>query len=231
MNIALITAGGTGERMHQQIPKQFINVYDKPIIIYTLEAFQKHPDIDKIIVACLDGWKEIMQAYAKQFGINKLTWVVPGGKTGQESIKNCLDVLEKECHPDDIVLVHDGNRVMVSADVISDCIAKTKMYGSAIATVPCTEAILSTEDGETSNVSIPRDLLMKTQTPHGFELQKLLWAHREAAKRGITNSVASCTLMIELGEEVHLSAGSPKNFKITTIEDIDIFKAMLNAAK
>ncbi len=231
MNIALITAGGVGERMHQQIPKQFLNVYDKPVIIYTLEAFQKHPDIDAIIVACLDGWKEIMLVYAKQFGIDKLKWIVTGGKTGQESIKNCLDKLKEECDGDDIVLVHDGNRVMVSADIISDCIAKTKMYGSAIAAEVCTEAILSTENQETSSVSIPRDSLMKTQTPHGFPLHKLLWAHEEAAKKGITNSVASCTLMIELGEEVHLSAGSSKNFKITTLDDIDIFKAMLNASK
>lgn len=229
MNIALITAGGVGERMHQQIPKQFINVYDKPIIIYTLEAFQKHPDIDIIIVACLEGWKEIMQAYARQFGIEKLKFIVSGGKTGQESIKNCLDVLAKECSPEDIVLVHDGNRVMVSADIISDCIAKTKQFGSAIAVVPCTEAILKTEDKETSDVSISRDSLMRTQTPHGFPLSKLLWAHEEAEKRGITNSVASCTLMVELGETVHLSAGSPKNFKITTMDDIEIFKAMLNA--
>lgn len=229
MNIALITAGGVGERMHQQIPKQFINVYDKPIIIYTLEAFQKHPDIDLIIVACLEGWKEIMQAYARQFGIEKLKFIVSGGKNGQESIKNCLDVLAKECSENDIVLVHDGNRVMVSADIISDCIAKTKQFGSAIATVPCTEAILKTEDKETSGVSISRDSLMRTQTPHGFPLSKLLWAHEEAAKRGITNSVASCTLMVELGETVHLSAGSPKNFKITTMDDIEMFKAMLNA--
>lgn len=231
MNIALITAAGSGQRMHQDIPKQFINVYDKPVIIYTLEAFQNHPDIDAIIVASLEGWHEILKAYAKQFNITKLKWVVSGGKTGQDSIRNCLLELEKSCSGDDTVLIHDGNRAMVSPEIISDCIAKCEAYGSAIAAVPCTEAILRTCDRVTSRESVPRQDLMKTQTPHGFRLSKLLWAHNQAKERGISNSVATCTLMIELGEDVFFSAGSEKNIKLTTTDDIEIFKALLDTKK
>ena len=174
MNVALITAGGSGQRMHQDIPKQFLNVFDKPIVIYTLEAFEKHPDIDAIIVACLDGWQEILKAYAKQFHIKKLKWVVTGGENGQESIYNCIKVLEKECKQDDTVVIHDGNRPLVSGDIISDSIAKSKKYGSAVAAIPCTEAILMTDDRMKSEKSIPRDKLMRTQTPHAFPLKEII---------------------------------------------------------
>jgi 2-C-methyl-D-erythritol 4-phosphate cytidylyltransferase len=231
MNIGLIIAGGSGVRMNQDIPKQFINVYDKPIIIYTLEAFQKHPDIDALAVVCLEGWQEILKAYAKQFNISKLEWVIPGGENGQASIRNGVFTLEKSCSPDDIILVHDAIRPMVSAEIISDCIAKCRTFGSSIAAIPCAEAILKSGDRVSSSESIPRETLMRTQTPQAFRLSKLLWAHREALDRNITNSVASCTLMVELGETVYFSAGSEKNIKLTTTDDIEIFKALLQSQK
>ncbi|MFU0799094.1 MAG: putative 2-C-methyl-D-erythritol 4-phosphate cytidylyltransferase [Xylanivirga thermophila] len=231
MNIALIIAGGSGQRMHQDIPKQFINVKDKPVIIYTLEAFQKHPDIDAIQVVCLDGWHEILIAYAKQFNITKLVSVVSGGKNGQASIKNGIFAIKEKFNNEDIVLVHDAIRPMVSSEIISDNIAKCKLYGSAIAAIPCTEAILETENKKTSNSIYDRDKLMRTQTPQAFPLGKLIWAHEEAMRKGITNSVASCTLFIELGEKVYFSAGSEKNIKLTTTDDIEIFKALLATNK
>ena len=213
MNIALITAGGNGTRMHQDIPKQFLNVNNKPIIVYTMEAFQNHPDIDAIEVVCLDGWHQILEAYAKQFNITKLVGIVSGGKNGQESIKNGLNEINKKYSKDDIVIVHDGNRPLVSEEIISDSIAKCLMYGSGIAAIPCVEAMLETDDRISSNKQISRDNLMRTQTPHAFKLEKLLWAHEEAEKMGIKNSVASCTLMLELGEKIYFSAGSEKNIK------------------
>ncbi len=231
MNIALITAGGNGTRMHQDIPKQFLNVNNKPIIVYTMEAFQNHPDIDAIEVVCLDGWHQILEAYAKQFNITKLVGIVSGGKNGQESIKNGLNEINKKYSKDDIVIVHDGNRPLVSEEIISDSIAKCLMYGSGIAAIPCVEAMLETDDRISSNKQISRDNLMRTQTPHAFKLEKLLWAHKEAEKMGIKNSVASCTLMLELGEKIYFSAGSEKNIKLTTPVDIEIFKALLNTQK
>lgn len=230
-NIALLIAGGSGARMHQDIPKQFLTVNEKPVIAYTLEAFQKHADIDSIAVVCIEGWEQVLWAYARQFNITKLQYVVPGGENGQSSIRNGVFELEKHFDKDDIVLIHDAIRPMVSQEIISDCIIKTRKCGCAIATIPCAEAMMQTVDGIISTGSYPRDNLKRTQTPQGFPVGKICDMHRLALERGITNSVASCTLMIELGEQVHFSAGSEKNIKLTTVEDIDIFKALLLAKR
>lgn len=230
MNIVLLTAGGTGTRMHNCVPKQFINVEDKPLIIYTMEKFQAHPSIDAIAVVCLDGWLEILKAYARQYGITKLKWVVAGGRTGQESIYNGLTAIAKDCNADDFIMIHDGNRALVSHDIISDSLSVCKESGSAVAAIPCVEAVfkLSEEGGTESNKSISRDLLVRTQTPHTYPIKKLLWAHEEAKVRGIDNTAASCVLMNELGETVYFSIGSEKNLKITTNEDLQIFRALLH---
>lgn len=230
-NIALIIAGGSGARMHQNIPKQFLTVNERPVIVYTMEAFQRHADIDAIAVVCIEGWEQVLWAYAKQFNISKLQHVIPGGKNGQDSIRNGVYELEKYYDAQDVVLIHDAIRPMVSEEIISDCIVKTKQYGCAIATIPCAEAMMQTEDGQVSVGSYPRDNLKRTQTPQGFPLGKICDLHRRALEKGITNSVASCTLMIEMGEQVHFSAGSEKNIKLTTVEDIDIFKALLLAKR
>ena len=230
-NIGLLIAGGCGSRMNQDIPKQFITVYERPVIVYTLEAFQNHPEIDAIAVVCIEGWDQVLWAYAKQFGITKLKYVVPGGKNGQDSIRNGVYELEKHFGKDDIVLIHDAIRPMVSAEIISDCISKTKKYGNAITVIPCAEAMMQTEDGKVSTGSYPRDNLKRTQTPQGFKIGDICDLHRRALEAGITNSIASCTLMIEMGEQVHFSSGSEKNIKLTTVEDIDIFKALLKAKR
>lgn len=232
MNIALIIAGGKGTRTNQDIPKQFLNINDKPIIIYTLQAFQNHSEIDSIIVVCIDGWQDMLWAYSKQFGISKLKWIVSGGHTGQESIHNGIAKLAEACSDDDIVLIHDAIRPNVSQEIISDSITQCKISGSAVTVIPCVEAILIREtDGNTSSEVYPREQLARTQTPQTFTLGKLKWAHQEAEKRGITNSVATCTLMVELGEHVSFCPGSEKNIKITTSEDLEIFKALLNSRK
>ena len=230
-NIALLIAGGSGQRMGQDIPKQFITVNEKPVIVYTLEAFQNHPEIDAIAVVCIEGWENVLWAYAKQFDIGKLEYVIPGGENGQGSIRNGVYELEKHFDKNDIVLIHDAIRPMVSADIISDCLVKTAKYGNAITVIPCAEAMLKTDDGNTSTGSYPRDGLKRTQTPQGFKLGRICDLHRRALEKGITNSVASCTLMIEMGEQVHFSMGSEKNIKLTTVDDIDIFKALLVAKR
>lgn len=232
MNIALIIAGGVGARMNQDIPKQFINVYDKPVLVYTLEAFQKHPEIDVIEVVCLEGWHDILKAYARQFGIAKLEGIVSGGINGQDSIRNGLyDIAIRHNSDEDIVLIHDAIRPMVSADIISDNIRVCRKYGNAITVVPCTAAMLKTYDSTSSEEQVARDYLKITQTPQSFYLKDIISAHKEALVQGITNSVASCTMYIELGKKLYMSAGSEKNLKLTTTEDIEIFKALLNAKK
>ena len=219
MNYALIIAGGSGNRMGQDIPKQFMHVDNCPIIIHTMLAFQRHPDIDGIAVVCLDGWQTVLQSYANQFSVTKLKWIFNGGSNGQESIHN-------------LVLVHDAVRPLLSQDIISSNIAICKKYGYAITGIKCREAILESDDGFSSTASIPRDKLIRTQTPQTFRLSNLIAAHEEAKKRGITNSVASCTLMAELGgREMHIVPGSEKNIKVTTVEDLEILKALMHVEK
>ncbi|MGI5874418.1 MAG: IspD/TarI family cytidylyltransferase [Bacillota bacterium] len=230
-NIGLLIAGGSGNRMQQDIPKQFITVNERPVIVYTLEAFEKHPEIDAIAVVCIEGWEQVLWAYAKQFNISKLRFIVPGGKNGQDSIRNGVYELEKHYNKDDIVLIHDAIRPMVSAEIISDNIRVASEYGNAITVIPCAEAMMVTEDGIISTGSYPRDQLKRTQTPQAFHIGDICDLHRKALEAGITNSVASCTLMIEMGKQVYFSAGSEKNIKLTTVEDIDIFKALLVAKR
>lgn len=232
MVVALLTAAGTGTRMGQDIPKQFIHVDNKPLIIHTMEAFQNHPSVDAIMVVTLPTWMAVLQAYASQFGITKLKWVVPGGATGQESIRNGLKELEKELTGDDVVMIHDGNRCLVSSEIISNSLAVFHEHGSAVAAIPCVEAVFRSHDnGGSSDTSIPREQLYRTQTPHTYPLSKLLWAHQMADEKKITNTAATCTLMQALGETVYFSKGSELNLKITTIDDMLIFEALLHTKK
>lgn len=231
MNIALIIAGGSGHRMNNEIPKQFLNVNDKPVIIYTLEAFQSHPDIGEIGVVCIDGWHDILRAYARQYKIDKLKWIVAGGETGQASIRNGVMEAEKRYDRDDILLIHDAIRPMVSPEIISDCIVQCKRHGSAISVMPCNTAVLLRTKEDYSDQVVQRHQLAMTQTPQAAPIGKLADIHRKALEQGITNSVATCTLFIEMGEQVHFSIGAETNIKLTTPEDLKIFKALLSLEK
>lgn len=233
MNIALLIAGGAGNRMGQDIPKQFLHVDGCPIIIHTMQCFQKHPDIDSIAVVCLKGWETVLQAYANQFSITKLKWIFPGGVSGMESIHNGIYGLQAEgCNPDDLVLIHDSVRPLLSQDIISSNIAICKAYGYAITGIQCREAVLESEDGFVATRSIPRDTLIRTQTPQTFKLGNIIDVHEDAKRKGIVDSVASCTLIAEVGDrEMHIVPGSEKNIKITTVEDMEILKALMHTSK
>lgn len=231
MNVALLLAGGSGLRTEQDVPKQFFNVYEKPIIIYTLEAFQKHPDVDAIAVSCLDGWQEILRAYARDAGITKLQKIVRGGENGQASARIALRELKTVCREDDIVIIHDAIRPMVSADIISDCIVKCRQYGSGLSAMRCQETIIRTADGIKGNQGISRNDIMRVQTPQAYLYKNVMCAHEEALERGITNAVYTNTMMLELGETLYFSKGSAKNIKITTMEDVEIFKALYRLEK
>jgi len=233
MVTALLTAAGTGSRMHMEIPKQFYHVENKPLILYTMEKFQSHPGVDQIVVVTVPAWMDLVRAYAAQYQITKLKWIVPGGATGQESILNGLKKIKEEGgSDDDVVMVHDGNRCMVSQEIISNSLTVFAEKGSAVAAIPCVEAVFrSSDDGESSTISIPREQLFRTQTPHTYTLGKLLWAHEEAAKRGIESTAASCVLMQQLGETVYFSRGSEENLKVTTMDDLHIFEALVQYNK
>lgn len=234
MNIALIIAGGSGNRMGQDIPKQFMHVDGAPIIIHTIQCFQRHPDIQQITVVCLKGWETVLQSYANQFNISKLTHIFPGGNSGMESIHNGIYGLrEAGFNDEDIVLIHDAVRPLLSQDIISSNIAICKAYGYAITGIKCREAILESHDGFTTKTSIPRDTLIRTQTPQTFRLRNIINVHEKAKQKGITDSVASCTLIAEITEdiEMHIVPGSEKNIKVTTVEDLEILKALMHTTK
>lgn len=233
--VAVIIAGGSGHRMGQDIPKQFINVYDKPVIIYTLESFQKHPLIDEIVVVCIDGWHDVLSAYARQFGITKLCRIVTGGETGQESIRNGVFSLEKGCVDTDIVVIHDGIRPLVDAEVLTDVINTAKEKGNAVTSLPYNEQIfiVDTNDETTTRKYVKRETVRRVSTPQAYSFGKLLWAYKKAfsEKIGIYGSSYTNTMMVDLGEKLHFASGSDKNIKLTTKDDLELFKAYLKAEK
>jgi len=233
MTTAIIIAGGSGHRMGHDIPKQFIHVYDKPVLIYTLEGFQKHPQVDQIEVVCIDGWHDMVWAYARQFGITKLKWIVSGGSTGQESIRNGVYNLEGKVQDDDIIIIHDGIRPLVEASVLSDVINKCKQYGNAVTSLPYNEQIFVVDDEISTTKFIPRETLRRVSTPQAYTFGKLDWAYHKAFEEqiGIFGSAYTNTMMVDLGERLYFAAGSDRNIKLTTKDDLELFKAMLNQEK
>lgn len=233
MNIAIIIAGGSGSRMGQDIPKQFINIYDKPVLIYTLEGFQKHPEIDAIEVVCIEGWHDVLRAYAKQFGIDKLRWIAPNGATAQESIRNGLLGLKDCCVADDIVIIHDGIRPMVEDFVLSDVIVKCKEHGNGVTSLPYNEQIFVADDKMSTTKYIPRETLRRVSTPQAYRYGKLSQAYERAFAEGIGIQAGTYanTLMVELGERLWFAAGSEKNIKLTTKDDLELFKAYMKMEK
>ncbi len=229
-NVAIIIAGGLGNRMGQDIPKQFINVYDKPVIIYTLETFQKHPMIDDIYVVCIDGWHEVLRAYANQFNITKLRRIFNGGNSAQESIRNGVFGIKGLVKNDDIVVIHDGVRPLVDDSVLSDVIIKCKDFGNAVSSMPYNEQIFKKLDEETTIEYIPRETLRRVATPQAYKYDKLLWAYEKAFTEniGLSNSSYTNTMMVDLGEKLYFAAGSDKNIKLKTKDNLEMFKAFLN---
>lgn len=235
MNIALLTAAGSGTRMGQDIPKQFMNIDDCPVIVYTMLPFQQHSDIDAIAVVCLKGWETFLQAYANQFGITKLKYIFPGGDSNQESIHNGLVGLKDSgVNDNDIVLIQDGVRPLVSQEIISQNLSVCQQYGYAVTGMPCKEVVLK-YDTDTQTVEylpIKREQLVRTQTPHTFKLGIILGLHKQATEQGL-NMAASCELAARLGiNDQHLVLGTEKNgLKLTNAEDIELFKALKHVSK
>ena len=233
--IAVVIAGGVGSRMGQDIPKQFINVYDKPVLIYTLESFQKNPLIDEIEVVCIEGWHDVLKAYAKQFGIDKLKWVVTGGTTTQESIRNGIYNLEDKCNSSDIIVIHDGIRPLVDDEVLVDVIKKCEEHGNAVTSLPYNEQIfVVNEDDPTTTIKyIPRETLRRVSTPQAYKFDLIDSKYHEAFERkiGIYGSSYANTMMVELGVKLYFAVGSDKNIKLTTKDDLEIFKSWLKLDK
>ena len=229
MNVAIIIAGGVGSRMGQEIPKQFINVGEKPVIVYTLEAFQEHPLVDAIEVVCLAGWEQVLRAYARQYKIDKLKWVVKGGASGQESIRNGVYNFEGVLAEDDICIVHDGVRPMLDPEVITDVVRVAKERGNAVTSMPYNEQIflVDKKDSATTTQYIPRETLRRVSTPQAYRFGLLDSKYHEAFEKGvgIDGSNYTNTMMVQLGVRLNFSVGSDRNIKLTTPENLEFFRA------
>lgn len=231
MTVAIIIAGGVGSRMGADVPKQFVQVNGKPVLFYTLEAFERHPMVDAIELVLIDGWEDTVWAYARKYGISKLKWIVKGGATGQESIRNGVFGLEGKCAADDVVIIHDGIRPLVDAAVLDDVIQKARQFGNGVTSMPYNEQIflVDAKRPDTTVKYIPRETLRRVATPQAYKFELLDEKYHEAFEKkiGIYGSSYTNTMMTELGVRLYFAAGSDRNIKLTTPGDIEIFKGMI----
>lgn len=228
MNTAIILAGGTGQRVGGDIPKQFLTVDDVPILAYTLSAFQNNHDIDQIVVVCVKDWENEVLRYRDEYGISKLIRVIPGGSNSMGSISNGVMGISDIMDDDDIAIIHDSVRPLITSEIISDCIRVAEIDGNGCASIPMQETIVKTENRICGNINIDRSNIMRVQTPQAYRYGLLKRLYTRASEMGITDSVYTNTLMLELGGTVYFSKGSTINIKITTPDDLKLFKSLLD---
>ena len=228
MNIAAIFAGGSGVRMHTKSrPKQFLELNGTPVIIYTLELFDNHPQVDAIVVACIDSWIPFLEKMIRKFEITKVVSIVPGGETGQDSIYNALEAAEGIADGKEAtVMIHDGVRPLITEQTITDNIKTVEEFGSCITCVPATETfVVSQQDG---SLEIPeRANSLIARAPQSFRLNDIMKAHRRAISEGRHDFIDSCTMMSHYGFQLKTIIGPMENIKITTPTDFFILRAMV----
>ncbi|SMC40390.1 2-C-methyl-D-erythritol 4-phosphate cytidylyltransferase [Oscillospiraceae bacterium] len=232
MNIAVIFAGGVGSRMNSKsLPKQFLSIHGKPIIIHTLEKFEHNERIDGIVVACVESWMEYLQDLIDTYGITKVKKIVSGGATGQLSIYNGLCAASELTHSNDsVVLIHDGVRPFITSKLINDNIDSVVEHGSAITSVAAKETVLMLSGEGNKITNIPdRSATRLARAPQSFYLKDILEAHRKVLDEGLDNFIDSCSLMQYCGHDLYLVDGPMENIKITTPEDFYTMRALLDA--
>lgn len=229
MNIAIIFAGGTGQRMNSKTkPKQFLELHNKPIIIYTLEHFDQHELIDGIIVVCVEGWIGYCQSLIDKFHIEKVKAIIPGGETGMlsrfEGVKKAAELYSD----DTICLMHDGVRPMIDHDIISRNIESVEKFGSGVTVAPAIETIaIRGADNKVGQI-IDRSKCQMAKAPQSFRLGKLLNAHQKAVNSGMNDCIDTAYLMQLQGNDVYTVEGSTENIKITTPTDFYTFRALMD---
>ncbi len=231
MNTAVIFAGGTGKRMNSKtVPKQFLKLYGKPIIIYTLEKFSRHDRIDQIVIVCLAAWIPQMQQYLEDFNIQKVVAIVPGGENGQDSILNGLKAAREHGSDEDIVLIHDGVRPLVDPATISMAISCTEAKGNAITTAPAIETIFldNSEDGMVGTI-LDRSQCQMARAPQCFHLGDMLHFHELAKAEKRHDFIDSASMAKYYGMQLYTIEGRSENIKITTPIDFYIFRAIIDA--
>lgn len=228
MNIAVIFAGGVGKRMNtKDRPKQFLLVHGKPIIVHTIELFEHHSEINGIVVVCISDWIPYMEEMKYRFRLDKIGKIVPGGKTGQMSIYNGLKAAEKLYGAEEnVVLIHDGVRPLITEQLISDNIESVKKYGSAITCAPAKETVALVDGENGVDEIVPRDRSRIAKAPQSFFLKDILAAQEQAIADGNTDMIDSCTLIRYYGRKLYAVDGSSENIKITMLDDFYTFRAL-----
>ena len=228
MHIALVLAGGSGSRMGQDIPKQFIHVNNRPIIIYTLAMLQAQACIDRIVVVCVEGWEQVLRGYAAQFNITKLTDIVPGGGTRYDSTRRGMEALQAA--DDDVIVVHDAVRPLVTAESLADVVRVCEQYGNSMAVLDCADTMYARTTKDTTAEVVERSQLVRGQTPEAVTGQRMREMYARADAQGLELDSISA-LQNALGWEIHFAQGSERNIKLTRVEDIDLFKALLETER
>lgn len=229
MNYALIFAGGTGQRMNSKSkPKQFLELHGKPILIHTLEFFEHSNSIDAICIVCLQGWETMLQDSLKRYGISKVRWIVLGGETGHDSIYHGLQVLATVCKPDDIVLIHDGVRPLISDELIERNIECVKEHGNAITVEEAAESIIRIDQEDEILEVPPRSEMRIAKAPQSFYFSEI-WEVHQLAQKDNFKSIDSAHLMYQYGRKMHTVESTPYNIKIATPSDYYVFRALYEA--
>ena len=233
MNIALILAAGSGTRMgNTNKPKQFLSIYNKPLIVHTIEAFEMHDDIDMILIVTNDTYIDDVKIWCKQYDLTKVQYIVAGGSSRQESVYNGIKKLEKiGTKDDDIILIHDAARPLISQTIITDNIESCKKYHAVDTVIPSSDTIIRSIDKETICEIQKRSEQYQGQTPQSFTFKVINDAHEYAKSINNTETTDDCRLVLNMGKEVHLVNGSKLNFKITTFDDLMMLKALLKIGK
>ena len=234
MNIALIVAAGSGSRMgNADKPKQFLPIYGKPLMIHTIEAFEVHDEIDAIVVVTNEAYIDQVKVWCKQYDLGKIKAVVAGGDSRQISVHNGLQAV-KELSKDpknDIVLIHDAARPLISQRIITDNIRACEKYDAVDTVIKASDTIVRSVNEESISDIPARNELYQGQTPQSFKLSLILDAHEYVKTHAVNNVTDDCKLVLSLGKEVRLVEGSKQNFKITTFDDLMMLKALLKIGK
>lgn len=226
-NYVIMLAGGTGKRMQTEVPKQFLEVCNKPIIVYSLENFQRNQQIEKIVIVCVKEYIDQLKELVVEHSLTKVEWIVEGGNTGHDSIRNGIFFLRDKIDTDDYVIVHDAVRPILPQKAIDEVIRVAHDKGNASSSVVCHPPIVYTDDFESGITDIDRDHVMLTASPQAFKYSLVLQCYLQAEKEGLHNFTYTSSLLIYYGERVYFAKGTTSNIKITKKEDLALFEALL----
>ena len=226
-NYVIILAGGVGKRMGSEIPKQFIEVQGKPIIVYSIENFQKNAQIEKILVVCIKEWKNHLVELIKKYNLSKVEWIIEGGKTGHDSIRNGVFFLKDKIALNDYIVVHDAVRPILPQKAINEVLRVAYENGNASSSIACHPPIVYTEDFKSGIKDIDREHVMLTASPQVYKYSLALMCYEKAEEENKHNFTFTSSLLIHYGERVFFARGTTSNIKITKKEDIALFEALL----